>query len=87
MQEYGFSLNRILPYKDRIYDSVLRFCPYTEEYGSVKTRICAYFMQCFFNALFIEPKSRTNNKGCTHLTFNVIRVLKKNVLIFCLQKV
>ena len=38
MQEYGFSLTRIL-----------RFCPYTGECGSVKTRILAYFMQCLFN--------------------------------------
>ena len=26
-----------------------RFCPYTEVYGSVKTRILAYFMQCHFH--------------------------------------
>ena len=44
MREYGFSLTRILPYKDKIYDygSVIRD---TGEYGSVKTRILAYFMQ------------------------------------------
>ena len=41
MREYGFSLTRILPYKGKI----LRFCPYTGEYGSVKSRIFAYFMQ------------------------------------------
>ena len=40
MREYGFSLIRILPYNDRIVD-------YTGEYGLVKTRILAYFMQCF----------------------------------------
>ena len=34
MREYRFSLTRILPYQDRICD-----CPYTGEYGSVKTRI------------------------------------------------
>ena len=82
MQEYGFPLTRILPYKDRIYDSVLirentgqwkpvflhilcsdsllgsegelfwvvcEILPiiltYTGEYGSVETRILAYFMQ------------------------------------------
>ena len=33
---YGFILNR-------------RFYPYTGEYGSVKTRILAYFMQCNAN--------------------------------------
>ena len=25
----------------------LRFCTYTGEYGSVKTRILAYFMECY----------------------------------------
>ena len=40
MREYGFPLTRILWYKDRIYGS------YTGEYGSVKTLILAYFMQC-----------------------------------------
>ena len=44
MREYGFSLTCILPYKDR-------FCPYTGEYGLVKTRILAYFMQCKANEL------------------------------------
>ena len=39
MREYGFSLTRIL--------QNLRFCPYTGAYGSVKTRILAYFMQCY----------------------------------------
>ena len=38
MREYGFLLTRILPYN-------CRFCPFTEEYGSVKARILAYFMQ------------------------------------------
>ena len=45
MREYGFTVTRILSYKDKIY---LRFCPYTEEYGSLKTGILAYFMQCQF---------------------------------------
>ena len=40
MREYGFSLTRILPYKDRIVD------PYTGECESVKTHILAYFTQC-----------------------------------------
>ena len=34
MREYGFSLTRILPYKDRIYD--LRSTESTEEYASEK---------------------------------------------------
>ena len=38
MWEKGFPLTSILQY--------LRFCPYTGEYGSVKTRILAYFTQC-----------------------------------------
>ena len=41
MREYWFSVTCILPYKDRILDSL-----YTGEYGSVKTRILIYFMQC-----------------------------------------
>ena len=51
----GFLVTRILPYKDRIYNSVtrilpykivhFRFCPYFGEYGSVKNRIFAYFMK------------------------------------------
>ena len=40
MREFGFSLIRILPYKEQN----LRFCPYTGEYGLLKTRILAYFM-------------------------------------------
>ena len=36
MREYGYSVTRILPY--------LRFCPYAGEYGSLKTRILAYFI-------------------------------------------
>ena len=38
MREYGFSLTRILPYKDKIYDSV-------GEHGPLKSRIFAYFTQ------------------------------------------
>ena len=37
---YGFSLNRIFPYKDRI-------CPYMGKQGSEETRILAYFTQCY----------------------------------------
>ena len=47
MQEYGFSLTRILPCKDKIFDFVLWFCSYTGEYGSVKIRIFEYFMQWY----------------------------------------
>ena len=49
MRGYGFSLIRILPYNDRIYDSV----PDTREYGSVETRILANFLQCTFPVIFI----------------------------------
>ena len=42
MQQYGFSVTRILQYKDKIYDFV-RFGPYTGEYGSLKTRDSCIF--------------------------------------------
>ena len=29
-----------------VYGQKGRFCPYTAEYGPVKTRILAHFMQC-----------------------------------------
>ena len=32
MQEYGFPLTHIFPYRDRIKN----FCPYTGKYGSTK---------------------------------------------------
>ena len=44
--------DRILPYKER-------FCPYKGEYGSVKTRILAYLMQCHWMFQPIE-KLRNN---------------------------
>ena len=40
MPEYGLSLTRIFPYKDRIFD--LRFCPYMGKYGSEKSRNLTY---------------------------------------------
>ena len=46
MGEYGFLLTRMVPCKERIYDSAFI---YTGEYGSVKARILAYFMPCFFS--------------------------------------
>ena len=48
MREYGFSLTHILPYKDRI-----------GEYGSVKTRILAYFMQGL--AIYIKQHASARN--------------------------
>ena len=45
MGEYGFLLTRILLYKDKIEDFVLI------QENTVKTRILAYFMQCFINFL------------------------------------
>ena len=39
MPEYGFSLARIFPYKDRIGDFVFMW----ESAGQKKTRILAYF--------------------------------------------
>ena len=30
-----------------VYGQNRRFCPYTGEYGPVKARIFAYFMQCY----------------------------------------
>ena len=42
LREYGFSLTRILPYRDRIVDSVL----VRENTGSMNTHIRPYFMHC-----------------------------------------
>ena len=54
MREYGFLLTCILLHK--------RFCPYTGEYGLVKTRIVTYFMQCLLRQFyFISPKSNLQN--------------------------
>ena len=36
-----------------------RFCPYTGEYGSVKTLILAYFMQC---KCYIHEENHVNIK-------------------------
>ena len=61
MRDYGFSLARILPYKDKIFDLFL--------YGrirSVKTRILAYFMQCltlkvkFSSFITVTNKNKNN---------------------------
>ena len=51
MQEYGFSLTRFL---SDLPD--LPFCPYMEEYGSVKTCILAYFMQWQETPLYFKLK-------------------------------
>ena len=54
MREYGFLLTCILLHK--------RLCPYTGEYGLVKTRIVTYFMQCLLRQFyFISPKSNLQN--------------------------
>ena len=57
MQEYGFSLSCILPCKDRIR----RFCPYTGEHGSVKTRILTNFTQWDFELLIWKIKKQSLN--------------------------
>ena len=54
MREYGFLPTCILLHK--------RFCPYTGEYGLVKTRIVTYCMQCLLRQFyFISPKSNLQN--------------------------
>ena len=42
MAEYEFTLIRIFPHEDRIYNKIGHN---TEKYGSEKTRILAYFRQ------------------------------------------
>ena len=54
----GFLVTRILPYK--IVD--FRFCPYFGEYGSVKNRIFAYFMQRKKNLKSYKITSWINHK-------------------------
>ena len=67
MREYGFSLTHILPYKDKN----LRFCPYKGEYGSVKTRILAYFMQCDIDQNF--PNSERSPPLKTGVTLAIFK--------------
>ena len=57
MREYAFSLTRFLLCKDR-------FCPNTGEYGSVKTRILAYFMQCQSHFQRIQSKLKYRSIIC-----------------------
>ena len=60
MREYGFSLTRILPYKDKVYD----FYPYTGEHWSVKTRILAYFMQCISEGMLFQSMCCLHHSDC-----------------------
>ena len=63
MREYRFSLTRVLPYKGR-------FCPYTGEYGSVKTSTLVYFMQCYSMLVtpwsIIFPWEHLTKSNCTY---------------------
>ena len=78
MREYGFSLTRILPYKDR-------FGPYTGEHGLVKTRILAYFMKCNWYFLerfselsyhfFSNSKDKVLDDFAFHLHFEIVWLL------------
>ena len=62
MSEYGFSLTRIFPYKDRIYEAVvtrestklllhenLRICCYTRKMGQRKT----VFLHILYSSIMI----------------------------------
>ena len=51
MPEHGFSLTRILLYKDKIVNSALN-----GECGSVKMRILAYFMECVSHCRVLSIK-------------------------------
>ena len=57
MQEYGFSLTRIFPYKDRIIDSIL----IRENAVRQKTRFLAYFAQYFHKNALKYNTSRQQN--------------------------
>ena len=67
MQENRFPLTRILPYKDR-------FCPYTGEYGSTKTSIVAFFMQCYSMLgtpwSIISPWEHLTMSDCTYFSLS-----------------
>ena len=58
MREYEFSLTRIFDYTDRISNSVFIW----DKYGSRKTRILAYFMQCGILKENIERRKKSLKK-------------------------
>ena len=76
MREYRFSLTRIIPYKDKIYDFV--FC--TGEYGSVKNRILAYFIQWLFVDFFIF--SYGFRRWVLDFPFHFFKDFKPNIIFF-----